>query len=183
MSTPMHSISVLSLDGIDKKVDQISYRGMIDFLLYLIPSRLDIIFNLMSLNTFFRYIKGTSDLSLCYKKYDQYRIKRKSTSGGCHFIRTNIVSLTNERQATQCYYQLLWIKHQLGDYDIFESNIPLLCDNVAIINLSKNSILHSRANHIEIKHLAKPYHKKRGRDGEINTRFYPYSKLFHKRYI
>ncbi len=31
-------------------------------------------------------------------------------------------------------------------------NIPLLCDNTAAIQLSKNPILHSRAKHIEIKH-------------------------------
>ncbi|RDX75726.1 hypothetical protein CR513_44365, partial [Mucuna pruriens] len=39
--------------------------------------------------------------------------------------------------------QLLWRKCQLEDYDIFESKIPLLCDNNATINLSKNPIFHS----------------------------------------
>ena len=40
----------------------------------------------------------------------------------------------------------------MEDYNVFESKIPLLCDNTAAINLSKNPILHSRAKHIEIKH-------------------------------
>jgi hypothetical protein len=44
------------------------------------------------------------------------------------------------------------MKHQLEDYQIRISNIPLLCDNTAAICLSKNPILHSRAKHIEIKH-------------------------------
>ena len=47
---------------------------------------------------------------------------------------------------------MLWMKHQLEDLQIFESNIPIFCDNTAAICLSKNPILHSRAKHIEIKH-------------------------------
>ena len=47
---------------------------------------------------------------------------------------------------------MLWIKNQLEDYQIYESNIPIFCDNTAAICLSKNPILHSRAKHIEIKH-------------------------------
>jgi hypothetical protein len=44
------------------------------------------------------------------------------------------------------------MKHQLEDYQIRISSIPLLCDNTAAICLSKNPILHSRAKHVEIKH-------------------------------
>ena len=44
------------------------------------------------------------------------------------------------------------MKHQLEDYQILESSIPVFCDNTAAICLSKNPILHSRAKHIEIKH-------------------------------
>ncbi|RDX93418.1 Copia protein, partial [Mucuna pruriens] len=62
------------------------------------------------------------------------RIERKSTSGGCHFIRENLVSLASKKEGNialstteaeyisvaHCCSQLLWIKHQLEDYDIFE---------------------------------------------------------------
>jgi hypothetical protein len=41
---------------------------------------------------------------------------------------------------------------QLEDYKIFESNIPIFCDNSVAISLSKNPILHSRAKHIEVKY-------------------------------
>ena len=44
------------------------------------------------------------------------------------------------------------MKHQLEDYQITESCIPIYCDNTAVIYLSKNPILHSRAKHIEIRH-------------------------------
>jgi len=51
-----------------------------------------------------------------------------------------------------CCTQLLWMKHQLEDYQINANIIPIYCDNAAAICLSKNPILHSRAKHIEIKH-------------------------------
>ena len=44
------------------------------------------------------------------------------------------------------------MKNKLEDYQIYESNIPIFCDNTAAICLSKNPILHYRAKHIEIKH-------------------------------
>src|SRR4051812_22250807 len=47
---------------------------------------------------------------------------------------------------------MLRMKSQLEDYQMYESNIPVLCDNTSAICLSKNSILHSKAKHIEIKH-------------------------------
>ena len=194
MSTPMHPSSTLRLDDKDKKVDEKVYRGMIGSLLYLTASRPDIMFSvclcarfqsdpreshLIAVKRIFRYLKGTTNLGLVFKKSHEYRlvgfcdadyagdrIERKSTSGGCHFIGGNLVSWSSKRQSTialstaeaeyisasNCCSQLLWIKHQLEDYNIFESKIPLLCDNTAAINLSKNPILHSRAKHIEIKH-------------------------------
>ncbi|RDX66800.1 hypothetical protein CR513_54403, partial [Mucuna pruriens] len=94
MSTLIHPISLLTLD---KKVDQTSFKGMIDSLLYLIAHRLDIMFNLC-LCAWFQV-----DLNILkYKKSDKYKLKgyndadftgdkieRKSTSGGCHFIGAN----------------------------------------------------------------------------------------------
>jgi len=54
--------------------------------------------------------------------------------------------------AASCYTQLLWMKHQLEDYQINANSILIYCDNTAASCLSKNPILHSRAKHIEIKH-------------------------------
>ena len=51
-----------------------------------------------------------------------------------------------------CSTQMLWMKSQLEDFNIFESNIHILCDNTSAICLSRNPILHSMAKHIEIKH-------------------------------
>lgn len=48
--------------------------------------------------------------------------------------------------------QLLWLKHQLCDYGISVSHIPILCDNTSDINISKIHIQHSCSKFIEIKH-------------------------------
>jgi hypothetical protein len=51
-----------------------------------------------------------------------------------------------------CCTQLLWMKHQLENYQINANNIPIYCDNTAAICLSKNPFQHSRVKHIEINH-------------------------------
>ena len=38
------------------------------------------------------------------------------------------------------------------DYDIKLDHIPIKCDNISAINLSKNPIQHSRTKHIDIRH-------------------------------
>ncbi|GKD46786.1 hypothetical protein Tco_1271431 [Tanacetum coccineum] len=48
--------------------------------------------------------------------------------------------------------QALWMKQALVDYDIKLDDIPVLCDNKGVIDLSKNPVLHSRTKHIEIRH-------------------------------
>ena len=114
-------------------------------------------------------LNATSDYKLvgfCDADYVGDRIERKSTSGNCQFLDNNLISWASKRQATialstteaeyisaaSCCTQLLWMKHQLEDYQITENCIPIYCDNTTAICLSKNPILHSRAKQIEIKH-------------------------------
>jgi len=167
---------------------------MIGSLLYLTASRLDVLFSvrlcarfqsypreydLTAVKRIFRYLKGTTNLGLLYRKSLDYeldgfcdadfageRIERKSTSGNCQFLGENLISWASKRQATiamstaeaeyisaaSCCTQLLWMKHQLEDYQINANIIPIYYDNTVAISLSKNPILHSRAKHIEIKH-------------------------------
>nr|KYP62632.1 Copia protein [Cajanus cajan] len=126
-----------------------------------------------------RYLKRIANLGINFYKSQNFSLlgycdvdyagdnwERKNTSGRCHFLDRCLVSWTRKRQSTislstceaeyvapgQCLTQLLWIKNQLKDYDIYESSIPVLCDNTTIISISKNPILHSRTKHIEIKH-------------------------------
>jgi len=109
MNTPMHPTCILSKEDTGTKVDQKVYRGMIGSLLYLIASRPYILFSvclcarfqldpkeshLTVVKRIFRYLKGTTNLGLLYKKFLDYklvgfcdvdyagdRIERKSTSG------------------------------------------------------------------------------------------------------
>jgi len=146
----------------------------------------------------FKYLKGTTNLGLLYRKslyyklvgfcdadYSGDKIERKSTSGNCQFLGENLISWASKRQATiamstaeaeyisaaSCCTQLLWMKHQLEDYQINANSIPIYCDNTAAICLSKNPILYSREKHIEIKHhLIRDYVQKRILDIQfINT--------------
>jgi len=194
MNTPMHRTWTLSKEDTVSKVDQKLYRVMIGSLLYLTTSRPYILFSvclcarfqldpreshLTVVKRIFRYLKGTTNLGLLYRKSLDYkligfcgadyagdRIERKSTSGNCQFLGENLISWASKRQAiivmstseaeyisaTSCCTQLLWMKHQLEDYQINANSIVIFCDNTTAICLSKNPILHSRAKHIEIKH-------------------------------
>nr|KYP63380.1 Copia protein [Cajanus cajan] len=144
-----------------------------------------------------RCLKGTANLGINFYRSQNFSLlgycdadyagdewERKNTSGGCHFLGRCLVSWTSKRQNTialstceaeyvatgQCLMQLLWIKHQLEDYDIYESSVPVLCDNTAVINISKNPVLHSRTKHIEIKHHFTRDHVKKGTFELINVK-------------
>ena len=64
--------------------------------------------------------------------------------------------------AGNCCTQILWMKQQLFDYGIIIYHIPIRCDNISAINLSKNPVLHSRTKHIEIRHHFLRYHVQKG---------------------
>ena len=51
-----------------------------------------------------------------------------------------------------CCAQILWMKQNLLDYDLHFHETKILCDNTSAINLSKNSILHSRTKHIDVRY-------------------------------
>jgi len=38
------------------------------------------------------------------------------------------------------------------DYGVKLEKVPLYCDNTSVINLTKNTIQHSKTKHIEIRH-------------------------------
>ena len=126
-----------------------------------------------------RYLKETRNLGLWYSKdtslslvgfsdtdYGGCRIDRKSTSGTCQFLGSNLISWHSKKQnsvalstaeaeyvaAGSCCAQILWIKQQLKDYGESQNKIPIKCDNTSAINLTKNPIQHSRTKHIEIRH-------------------------------
>jgi len=48
--------------------------------------------------------------------------------------------------------QLVWMKQMLEEYDVKQRVLTLYGNNLSAINISKNSIQHSRTNHIDIRH-------------------------------
>ena len=46
----------------------------------------------------------------------------------------------------------LLIKIQLKDYKLKINSIPLFCDNMSEINISKYPVLHSKTKHIEVRY-------------------------------
>ncbi|XP_047252340.1 uncharacterized mitochondrial protein AtMg00810-like [Capsicum annuum] len=114
ISTLIATATKLDLDEIGPDVEQKMYKGMIGSLLYLIPRRPNIVFNvglfarfqanpkeshLKSIKKIFRYLKGTSDLGLWYPKgsnfnlvgysdadYAGYMVDKKSITSMAHFL-------------------------------------------------------------------------------------------------
>nr|GEZ31273.1 copia protein [Tanacetum cinerariifolium] len=135
--------------------------------------------HLEAVKCIFRYIKGTTHLGLWYPKgtgietvvyvdSDQAGdyVDRKSTSGICMFIGCCLTSWFSKKQTalavstTEAEYvsigkacqQALWMKQALINYDVQLDDIPIMCDNKGMIDLSKNPVQHSRTKHIEIRH-------------------------------
>jgi hypothetical protein len=135
--------------------------------------------HLVTVKRIFRYLLGTKDLGLWYPKFTLLdlvsssdadfagcKIDRKSKSGTCHFLGHSLVSWFSKKQNSvalstseaeyiatgSCCAQVLYMKQQLEDFKLKFDHIPIRCDNTSAINISKNSILHSRTKHIEIKH-------------------------------
>jgi len=87
-------------------------------------------------------------------------------SGTCHLLGSSLISWHSKKQACvalstakaeyidagSCCAQTIWLKHQLSDFGLNLSKIPLLCDNTSAINLTKNPVQHYRTKHIEIRH-------------------------------
>jgi len=94
------------------------------------------------------------------------KLDKKSTSDTCHQLGLSLISWNSKKQAcvalsiVEAEYiatrhacaQSIWLKHQLMDYGVKLEKVPLYCDNTNAINLTKNTIHHSKTKHIEIRH-------------------------------
>ncbi|GJU10461.1 putative ribonuclease H-like domain-containing protein [Tanacetum coccineum] len=125
-STPMETQKLLLKDEDGEEVDVHLYRSMIGSLMYLTSSRLDIMFavcacaryqvnpkvsHLHAVKRIFRYLKGQPKLGLWYPKdspfdlvaytdsdYAGASLDRKSTTGGCQFLRSRLISWQCKKQ-------------------------------------------------------------------------------------
>nr|GEV13776.1 retrotransposon protein, putative, Ty1-copia subclass [Tanacetum cinerariifolium] len=145
MKTPMSSYTKLTKDKECVSVDNTKYQGMIGLW----------------------YPKGIIIETVVYADSDHAGdyVDRKSTSGICTFVGCCLTSWFSKKKialvisTTKAEYvstekacqQALWMKQALVDYDVRLDDVPIMCDNKGVINLSKNPLQHSRTKHIEIR--------------------------------
>ncbi|GJW02876.1 putative ribonuclease H-like domain-containing protein [Tanacetum coccineum] len=160
-STPMETSKPLMKDKNAEDVDVHLYRSMIGSLII------------------FRYLKGQSKLGLWYPNdspfdleaysdsdYAGASLDRKSTTGGCQFLGSRLISWQCKKQtvvanstteaeyvaASNCCGHVLWIQNQLLDYGYNFMNTKIFIDNESTICIVKNPMFHSKTKHIEIRH-------------------------------
>lgn len=139
-----------------------------------------------------RFLKGTADLGLFYKKNDNFatysdadfggdKETRKSTSGMvCMFANAPIVWQSKRQQCvslstTEAEYvsaasaakEIVWIQKLFRDCKI-DVNCMLYVDNMSALKLVKNPEFHQRSKHIDIKyHFVRDLYER----GEINVKY------------
>jgi hypothetical protein len=192
--TPMSTNVKISDDLTSKQVDPTLYRSMIGSLLYLTASRPDIAFtvgvcarfqanpkesHLTTVKSIIRYVNATVNYGICFSRETNLVLARysdadwagnaddrRSTSGGCFYVGTNLIAWMSRKQASislstteveyiaagSCCTQLLWMKKLLCDYGFTQDTMVIHCDNTNAINISKNPVEHSRTKHIDIWH-------------------------------
>ncbi|CAJ2652309.1 unnamed protein product [Trifolium pratense] len=192
--TPAPTHLKLAKDEKGVNVDQSLYRSMIGSLLYLTASRPDIMFvvgvcaryqsepkmsHLTQVKRIFKYVNGTCGYGILYSHGNNSTLvgycdaywagsvdDRKSTSGGCFFLGSNLVSWFSKKQnsvslstaeaeyiaAGSSCSQLLWTRQMLKEYSVEQDVMTLYCDNLSAINIFSNPIQHSRTKHIDIRH-------------------------------
>ncbi|GJV14030.1 putative ribonuclease H-like domain-containing protein [Tanacetum coccineum] len=197
-STPMETQKLLLKDEDSEEVDVHLYRSMIGSLMYLTSLRPDIMFavcacaryqvNLMishlhAVKRIFRYLKGQPKLGLWYLKdspfdlvaytdsdYARASLDRKSTTGGCQFLGSRLISWQCKKQtvvanstteaeygaASSCCGQVLWIQNQLLDYRVlYELNgIEVNAGDSKLMLLSINLLLLGKVNAARHKLIA-----------------------------
>ena len=80
--------------------------------------------------------------------YAGCKVDRKSTSGTCQFLGQSLVSWFSKKPnfialstvkaeyvaVKSCCAQVLWIKQQMKDCDLYFDHFPINCDNTNAIN-------------------------------------------------
>ncbi|GJV86176.1 putative ribonuclease H-like domain-containing protein [Tanacetum coccineum] len=184
--TPMETKMALTKDEEADEVDVHLYRSMIGSLMYLTASRPDIMFAVCACSRFqvtpktshlnavkriFKYLKGKPNLGLWYPRESSFDLEaysdsdyaganldRKSTTGGCQFLGSRLISWQCKKQtivatstteaeyvaAASCCGQVLWIQNQMLDYGFNFMNTKIHIDNESTICIVKNPVYHSK---------------------------------------
>ena len=178
------------------RVNSTLYRSLIGSLRYLTHTRPDLLFSVGFLSRFMqnptqehynglkrilRYVKGTEDYGLFYKKGDMKgelvgfsdsdfagdSHNRKSTSGYIFFFGGMAISWSSQKQsivalssceaeyiaATSATCQAVWMIRLIKELtNEEETSVKLMVDNQSAITLSKNTGHHNRTKHIDTRY-------------------------------
>lgn len=176
------------------KIDESYYKQVVGSLMYLTATRPDMMysvslisrymanpteFHLQAAKRILRYLKGTFDYGIMYKKGSSEELMaytdsdyagdtedRKSTSGYVFLLSSGAVSWLSKKQpivtlstteaefvaAAGCASQAVWIRRVLEKLGYTQKKcIDIKCDNSSTIKLSKNPVMHGRSKHIDVR--------------------------------
>lgn len=215
MSTPL-DVKLKSPGHAITLADPSLYRGIVGALQYLTITRPDLSYSVNYVSQFMheptvthlklvhrilRYLKGTLSMSLHLTSDTTLTLSafsdsdwagcpttRRSTTGYCIFLGSNIISWcakkqhTISRSSTEAEYramantaaELTWLTYILKDLNILLPAPPsLYCDNISALYMTINPVFHARSKHIELD-----YHFVRERValGLLVTRYIPTTK-------
>ncbi|CAL8176597.1 unnamed protein product [Prunus armeniaca] len=180
----------------EKKVDQTLFKHIVGSLMYLTATWPDIqhavsligrymecpeVPHLAVAKRIFRYLKGTNNFGILYKKGAKLGLfgftdsdyagdpdDRRSTSGYAFIMGAGAVLWSSKKQqivtlstteaefiaaAAACGCQAIWLRRILEELrGLQEGPTPVYCDNNSAIKLSKNPLLHGISKHIDVRY-------------------------------
>ncbi|CAN0915054.1 Retrovirus-related Pol polyprotein from transposon TNT 1-94, partial [Linum grandiflorum] len=94
----------------------------------------------------FRYLRGTSKLSLCY---GGGAISWQSKLQKCVALSTTEAEYI---AAVEAGKEMLWLKRFLQELGLKQSEYVVFCDSQSAMDLSRNTMYHSRTKHIDVRY-------------------------------
>lgn len=184
----------LSKNEEEARVDSTMFKQVVGSLMHLTSTRPDLMYGVSLISRFMscptishwlvakrllRYLKGTTELDIFYKKGRSTGLlaytdsdfagdldDRKSTSGFVFLLGSGVVSWSSKKQpvvslstieakyiaAALCACQCVWLRRVLEKLGFKEEKSTVIqCDNSSTIQLSKNLVFHRRCKHIDVR--------------------------------
>ncbi|CAL5331079.1 unnamed protein product [Camellia sinensis] len=211
VGTPTEIGLKLTSDTDGERIDNTFFKQIVGSLMYLTSTRPDIMhavslisrymenpteMHLKAAKRIFRYLKGTSDFGILYKRGEKQSFfgftdsdyagdidDRKSTSGNVFLMSSGAISWSSKKQqivtlstteaafvgAASCFCQAIWLRRMLEVLGHQKQGpTRIFCDNVSAIKLSRNPVMHGRSKHIDVRYHFLHDHCK---DGVIELEF------------